>query len=86
MICGDKLSYNKSNLERHFVKKHAPIGEQQYIGTSVPSEKISHWANVCFSRHEIAPPCRQQPVKRFKRRKGYASLRYDIKFGMFQVR
>jgi len=26
---------------------------------SVPSKKILHWANVCFSAHAVAQPCRR---------------------------
>jgi len=59
--------------------------------SSVPSKKILHGANVCFSAHAIAQaqPCIADPqtVKHFKRYKGYEIYCiYDIKFGMLQVR
>jgi len=32
---------------------------------SVASKKILHWANVCFSAHAIAQPCRPVVLKLF---------------------
>jgi len=33
--------------------------------TSVPSKKILHWANLCFSAHAIAQPCRHAAIVKF---------------------
>jgi len=51
----------------------------QWVSCSVPSKKILHWANVCFSAHAMRNNVDTQAVKRFKRYNGYAvHIRYQI--------
>jgi len=48
------------------------------VAVRVPSKKILHCANVCFSEHAIAQPCGRTTNKALK---GLCGI-YDIKFGM----
>ena len=45
-----------------------------YRESSVPSEKILHWGNVCFSAHAIAQPCRRTKSEAFQALKDLCNI------------
>jgi len=74
----DAITAWYQNSEHHIARKFV-------IASTVPSKKILHWANVCFSAHASVQPSALAVVKRWKRSKFYATLFSHISYEIWNV-
>jgi len=65
---------------------HTQLWRVQPSRSVFPLRKLKHWADVCFSVHAIAQPCRLTTNEVFQVVKGPSDIYSRFKSGMLRVR